>query len=100
MVAILGIVAAIGATNLIKSRDTAQKNTCIANLRQIDSAMQQWVLENKKGGTDTYSLTDGSLLPFIKGSRLPVCPGGGTYNAGATVMILPTCTLSTIGHSL
>ena len=39
IVAVIGIVLAVGVPNIIKSRDKAQKDTCIANLRQIESAM-------------------------------------------------------------
>ena len=98
VVAIIGVLAAIAIPNFLKSRTTAQQKTCIANLRQIDAAVQQWALENKKSETATYSLTDATLLAFIKGSVLPVCAGGGTYTEGANVSTLPTCNIS--GHTL
>jgi prepilin-type N-terminal cleavage/methylation domain-containing protein len=100
VVAIIGLLAAIAIPNFVKARATAQKNSCIANLKQIDGAVQQWSLENRKVATDTYALTDTSLLEFLKGSLLPVCPGGGTYSAGATVSAIPTCNLSADGHTL
>jgi len=94
VVAIIGILAAIAIPNFLKSRTSAQQKTCIANLRQIDSAVQQWALEFKKAETSTYSLTDTDLLAFIKGSVLPVCPGGGTYTEGADVSTDPTCSIA------
>ena len=100
VVAIIGLLAAIAIPNFVKARATAQKNSCIANLKQIDGAVQQWALEQKKVATDTYALTDTTLLAYMKGSRLPECPGGGTYSAGATVSASPTCSLSTDGHTL
>ncbi|KAF0168313.1 MAG: Uncharacterized protein FD161_4977 [Limisphaerales bacterium] len=84
----------------MKARATAQKNACIANLKQLDGAVQQWALENKKAATDTYALTDTTVLAFMKGSLLPACPGGGTYSAGATVSASPSCSLSGSGHTL
>ncbi len=98
VVAIIGLLAAIAIPNFVKARATAQKNSCIANLKQIDGAVQQWALENKKAATDTYALTDTTLLAYLKGSLLPVCPGGGAYTEGANVSAAPTCSIS--GHTL
>lgn len=102
VVAIIGLLAAIAIPNFVKARATAQKNSCIANLKQVDGAVQQWALENKKVATDTYSLTDTTLLAYMKGSRLPECPAGGTYAAASSgVAGSPTCTQgSTSGHTL
>ena len=100
VVAIIGLLAAIAIPNFVKARATAQKNACIANLKQLDGAVQQWALENKKAATDTYALTDTTVLAFMKGSLLPACPGGGTYSAGATVSASPSCSLSGSGHTL
>ncbi len=100
VVAIIGLLAAIAIPNFVKARATAQKNSCIANLKQIDGAVQQWALENKKAATDTYALTDTTLLAYLKGTRVPVCPGGGAYSAAATVSGAPTCSLSGSGHTL
>lgn len=76
----------------------AQKNSCIANLKQIDGAVQQWTLENKKVEADRYSLQDRSLLAFLRGSVLPLCPAGGSYVHGSTVSASPTCSIP--GHTL
>src|SRR5579871_5721695 len=62
VVAIIGLLAAIAIPNFVRARTTAQKNACIANLKQIDGAVQQWALENKKTSTDTYLLTDTTVL--------------------------------------
>ena len=53
VVAIIGLLAAIAIPNFVKARSTSQANACINNLRQIDSAKQQWVLEKGKQSTDT-----------------------------------------------
>jgi len=100
VIAIIGLLAAIAIPNFIKARSTAQKNSCIANLRTIDSTVQTWALENKKQSTDTYALTDTTLLSYFKGSNAPYCPGGGNYTSGATVSSVPTCSLSGNGHTL
>jgi len=100
VVAIIGLLAAVAVPNFLKARTTSQKNTCIANLRLVDSTVQQWALENKKASTDTYSLSDTVLIGYFKGSALPYCPGGGSYVAGSAVSLVPTCSLSGLGHTL
>ncbi|MFT4688138.1 MAG: competence type IV pilus major pilin ComGC [Verrucomicrobiia bacterium] len=100
VVAIIGLLAAIAIPNFVKARATAQKNSCIANLKQVDGAVQQWALEGKKTAASTYTFASAGLLDYLKGSRLPECPGSGTYSPGATVSASPTCSLSTEGHTL
>lgn len=53
VVAIIGLLAAIAIPNFLRARQTSQTNACINNLRQIDSAKQQWALENGKGASAT-----------------------------------------------
>ena len=68
VVAIIGLLAAIAIPNFIKARTTAQKNSCINNLRQVDGAIQQWALENKKGTGDLTNLP--ALSDFLKGGSV------------------------------
>lgn len=100
VVAIIGLLAVVAVPNFLKARTTAQKNSCIANLRIVDSTVQQWALENKKASTDTYVLSDTTLLGYFKGSALPFCPGGGTYTPGDSIALPPTCSQSALGHTL
>ena len=96
VVAIIGLLAAIAIPNFVKARTTAQTNACIANLKQIQGAIEQWALENKKAAGSAVGLTDisGSSTTHIKGAiNTDVkCPGGGTY-ATTTVDANPTCSL-------
>lgn len=73
----------------------AQANACINNLRQIDSAMQQWALEN--GKTEQAIPTSQDVATYIKGNAIPKCPAGGVYTINS-VATLPTCTIP--GHAL
>ena len=91
VVAIIGLLAAIAIPNFVRARTTAQMNACINNLRQIDGAIQQWALENKKD--TTAAVVEGDILPYLKNSV--VCPSGGN-NFGdsytiSTVAISPLC---------
>lgn len=75
------------------------KHACIANLKQIDGAIQQWALENKLAETNAPVLAEATK--YLKGGVLPTCPFGGSYAAGKTVADSPTCTKAVeLGHSL
>ena len=71
---------------------------CVGNLKQIDLTAQAWALENKKTMPDTYSLSDTTLLAYLKGSVLPVCPLDGTYSPGTNNGDVPKCSVP--GHQL
>ncbi len=98
VVAIIGVIAAIAIPNFLKSRTTAQQKVCIANLRAIDSSLQQWALEYKKSETSTYAFSDTTILAFLKGSVLPACPAGGVYTEGSDLSVFVTCNIE--GHTL
>ena len=93
-------LAAVGIPNYVRppGRGISPKNVCISNLKQVDGAVQRWALENAKAVTDTYSLTDPTVLKFLSGSMLPECPLGGKYSAAPNVVGAPTCTIP--GHTL
>jgi len=74
VVAIIGLLAAIAIPNFVRARTQSQKNACINNLRQIDSAIQTWALENKKDAAATVSF--GAISGYLKSAV--VCPAGGT----------------------
>ena len=74
VVAIIGLLAAIAIPNFVRARTTAQMNACINNLRQIDGAIQQWALENKKGASAVVTYAD--IKDYLKNSV--ICPAGGT----------------------
>ena len=78
VVAIIGLLAAIAIPNFVKARQTAQKNACINNLRQIDGAKEQWALETN---ASTGAVVDTAVDEFIKGGR-PICPASGVYTYG------------------
>ena len=85
---LIGMLAAIAIPNFVRARETAQRNACINNLRTIDGAKQQWMLENKKEMKDTP--TQSEVAAYLKDGQLPVCPIGGTYTINA-VGEDPTC---------
>src|SRR5207244_131983 len=66
---------AIVLPSFIRATTTTSRNACVNNLRQLDGAKQQWVLENHKTMNDIPSWQD--VLPYLR--QKPVCPQGGTY---------------------
>lgn len=59
------------------ARPQAQRNACLANLKQITNAMDQWVRENNKVQGDRVDLV--SVVAHLKGGQMPTCPLGGFY---------------------
>jgi prepilin-type N-terminal cleavage/methylation domain-containing protein len=93
--AIIGLLAAIAIPNFVKARVTSQANACINNLRQLDSAMQQYAIENRLDISSPYTIS--ALRPYIRldsTSNIPSCPASGIYSPGPTVTNSPTCSLS------
>jgi prepilin-type N-terminal cleavage/methylation domain-containing protein len=97
VVLIIGILLAIAVPNFIKARETSRKQTCVSNLKQFDSAKEQWAMENNKTTGDT--VVQGDLVPnYIK--VMPSCPSGGTYTL-AVIGTNPTCSQGgALGHVL
>jgi prepilin-type N-terminal cleavage/methylation domain-containing protein len=91
VVLIIGILLAIAVPNFIKARESSRAKTCVANLRQIEAAKEQWAMEEKKGATDTPVQADlVGANNYIK--KWPECPSGGTYTIN-NVATAPTCSV-------
>jgi competence protein ComGC len=73
---IVGFIIVIVIPNFIRARYETATNACINNLRQIESAKEQWKIENSKNDGDV--VTEGDIKPYLNGN-LPKCPAGGTY---------------------
>src|SRR5688572_21285732 len=96
VVAVLGILVGMAFPNFLKSRANAQKQICIENLSQIESAKQIWGVENGKKEGDPA--TDADLFGatnYMK--QKPFCPGGGAYNLTSVGV---NAAYNIAGHSL
>lgn len=98
VVSVLAIVALISIPNYVRSRGAATRSTCVRNQTVIDHAIQEWAFVEGKNTADTYSLTDPALLSHFRGSRLPICPGGGNYVPGTTAAEPAACSIG--AHTL
>jgi prepilin-type N-terminal cleavage/methylation domain-containing protein len=99
VVAIIGVLAAIAIPNFINSRAKSQATACINNMRQIDSAVQQFAMESGKSAGSTITWPS-DLTPYIKlnsNSSIPGCPASGIYSL-TLVGNIPSviCSLSTM----
>ena len=95
VVAIIAILAAVAIPNFVRYRKESQKNACISNLKQLQTAVEQ---AKMAGGTGAWTEIIGKEK-FIKVT--PTCPAGGSYtlnNADDTGV--PACSLTTDGHKL
>src|SRR5262245_12583310 len=63
VVAIIGFLAAVAIPNFVRARLSAQTNSYLNTLRQIDSAKQQWALEFGQAGAITPGLA--TLQPYL-----------------------------------
>ncbi len=82
VVAIIGLLAAIGIPSLLNARTKSQATGCINNLKQMDSACQQLAVANNLGPGAVITFPD-DLTPYIKvdvNNNLPPCPAGGFYS--------------------
>jgi len=89
VVAIIGLLAAIAIPNFVKAREAAQLNTCLANLRQIDGAKDQWAIENGKSTDDPAN--KGEVLTYLRGAE-PKCPVGDAAYDFTEIGHLAKCT--------
>ena len=82
VVAIIALLAAIVIPNFLKAAARSQATTCINNLRQLDTAVQQFSIEAGKHVGDPVTYPD-DLTPYIKlnvRGEIPSCPTHGDYS--------------------
>jgi len=96
VVAIIGLLAAIAIPNFIRARQTAQRNACIANLKQIQGAIQVWAIDTGAASNASFTTAD------IVGNYLKSWPKEGTvaYPVPANVSADPVCPNGTADHTI
>ena len=87
VVLIIGILLAIAIPNFVQARESSRAKACVANLKQLDSAKQQYMMDKNvstftsvvgtNSSTDTYG---GLVTQYVRSA--PLCPAGGTYTSG------------------
>ena len=99
VVLIIGILMAIAVPNFVQARTSSRRQTCISNLKQIDSAKEQWAMDKQKDTAALVADTDifGTTTGYVRVK--PTCPAGGVYTLG-NVGTNPSCTKVADGHKL
>src|SRR5688572_2395188 len=75
VVAVIGLLAAMGIPHALHAYARSQRGACISQLRQIESAKQQWAMDSGQGGGTTP--TEAEVAPFLNRSGSTghfVCP--------------------------
>jgi prepilin-type N-terminal cleavage/methylation domain-containing protein len=97
VVVIIGILLAIAVPNFIRARESSRAKSCVANLKSINGAKEQWAIDHKKTSTDTPTEDDlYGADKYVKST--PSCPSGGTYTLSA-IGTAPTCDKGDQGNS-
>ena len=99
VVMIIGLLAAIAIPGFANARRTAQKNACIENLRQINGAVQQYLMAQQT--TNMPASISPGLDVYFQNQAPTNGPAGGAYALPATGNDVPTCSLpASDGHLL
>ena len=89
VVLIIGILLAIAVPNFIKARESSRTKSCIANLKQIEAAKEQWAMDTRAASTATPGTGDlYGATAYVKNT--PTCPSGGSYTINSMAN-RPTC---------
>src|SRR5882757_5585153 len=81
VVAIIALLAAIAVPNFLRARKRSQATRILDDLRIIDSAIDQYAIENNKSGGATVGWTD--VLNYLK-------KGSVLYNSNGTDLLSNT----------
>jgi len=97
---LIGLLAAIGIPNFVRTRTSTRTNVCISNLREIQTAIEQLASEERKAAGTTVEFSD--ISAYLKNSI--VCPAGGTTFVDSysitTVAATPLCRRVPSAHLL
>ena len=105
VVLIIGILLAIAIPNFVAARESSRAKACVGNLKQIDSATQQYCMDKKLNASNyaaSLPTVDTIASTGLVGTAgyiraLPVCPSAGSYSVAAAITGTPQCTISGTG---
>lgn len=99
VVLIIAILLAIAVPNFLRARESSRSKSCQGNMRQVETAKEQWAMDTKAASTATPTASD-LVTEYMKGTdnTLPTCPSNGTYTIGS-MSTRPTCSVGTNGDA-
>ncbi len=81
VVAIIGLLAAIGIPSFMKAREKSLQSTKEANIKQIEGAIEQWALDN--GATTNSAVSWDNIAPYLKDQDI------NAYVVATKAVVLP-----------
>jgi prepilin-type N-terminal cleavage/methylation domain-containing protein len=95
VVLIIGILMAIAVPNFITARESSRRKSCVATLKQLDAAKEQWAMDNKAASGAAVQMSDlTGANGYLKGSVTgPTCPTSGVYTLNV-IGANPVCSLA------
>jgi prepilin-type N-terminal cleavage/methylation domain-containing protein len=107
VVGIVALLAEVSIPSYLEARGSAQARICMANLRQIDNAKQQWALESLRNPADVPTTAD--LAQYVMrgvaddGELIIICPldSAKTYDTSydtLDLMVAPECKQRPLRH--
>lgn len=89
VVAIIGMLMMIAVPNVVKARKSSQANACMANMKNIDSTIELYKMEQRSNPADLNALVSAGYF-----KQVPACPAGGTYTMPADENSGVTCSIA------
>ena len=99
VVLIIAILLAIAIPNFLRARESSRAKACQGNLRQIETAKEQWAMDTKAASSAEPVAAD-LVTEYMKGTEdtLPLCPSSGAYAVG-DMSTRPTCGITDQGDA-
>lgn len=97
VVMVIAIIMAMAIPNFLHAREASRSRACTQNLRQFQTAKDQWAIVTRAGAAATPERSE-LVTEFMKGTEdtLPECPAGGDYSLNS-LRDPPACTVGTNG---
>ena len=97
VVAIVAILATVATVHFIRARQMARNNICVANLKQVQDAIQSWAIGENMDAADVPTTDD--LVPrYIQ--SWPACPQKSEPYEPCAVNEIPKCPTDPENHHL
>ena len=95
LVAVLVLGLAVFIPYTVGDKQDRSILICVKNLRELDTAMRLWQLDNKKDSKSAVTLEE--IIPYLKEGEALTCPSAGEYIVTGLTNP-PSCTMP--GHML
>jgi prepilin-type N-terminal cleavage/methylation domain-containing protein len=108
VVLIIGILVAIAIPVFNAASASARKSACIANLRTLDGAVEQWKAADAANDPDGWATLGNAqtyLSAYVKDwTKSTTCPSAGSYTTSLTAGTPGSCSFicpnrTTLSHS-